>query len=154
MQRKRIFPVVLLTILLTASVVAQDKKVEYGDPGELRGVTKVFVATGQDIELRNRIVEEIHKRLPGLQIVSVPEDADIHLQFSLKEERDYGLIVPVGGRSGRRYSVGVGSVVKILGENRVRVLMSFKDSRTRFGERRPSTNFAREFVQAYQRANK
>jgi hypothetical protein len=34
------------------------------------------------------------------------------------------------------------------------VLMSFKDSRTRFGERRPNTNFAREFVEAYQKANK
>lgn len=114
----------------------------------------MFVDTGTDIELRNRILEEIRKRLPDLNVVSAPEGADIHLRFALKEERNYGVVVPVGGRIGAPYSVGVGSVVKVLGEDRVRVLWSFKDSRTRFGERRPSTNFAREFVEAYRSANK
>jgi hypothetical protein len=145
---------VLLVTVLALPVLAQNPTVEYGHPGELRGVKKVFVDTGTDIDLRNHVLEEIQKRLPDLTIVSAPEDADIHLRFSLKEERNYGTVVPVGGRIGVPYSVGVGSVVKVLSDDRVRVLLSFKDSRTRFGERRPSTNFAREFVQAYQRANK
>ena len=154
MLRTLLISCVLLACVSALPVLAQNPTVEYGDPGELRGVKKVFVDTGTDIELRNRILEEIQKRLPDLIIVSVPEEADIHLRFTLKEERNYSVIVPVGGRIGVPYSVGIGSVVKVLGENRVRVLLSFKDSRTRFGERRPSTNFAREFVEAYRRANK
>jgi hypothetical protein len=155
MARNLIISCVLLICVLALPALAQNPTVEYGHPGELRGVKKVFVDAGADIELRNRILEEIQKRVPDLNIVSSPEAADIHLRFSLKEERSYGVgvIIPVRGGVGG-YSVGVGSVVKVLGENRVRVLLSFKDSRTRFGERRPSTNFAREFVDAYRRANK
>ena len=153
MVRTLIISCVLLACVLALPALAQNPTVEYGHPGELRGVKNVFVDAGTDIELRNHILEEIRKRLPDLNIVSAPEAADIHLRFSLKEERNYGVIVPVGGRVGS-YSVGVGSVVKVLSENRVRVLLSFKDTRTRFGERRPSTNFAREFVEAYRRANK
>jgi hypothetical protein len=153
MARTLIISCVLLAFVLANPALAQNPTLEYGHPGELRGVKKVFVDAGTDIELRNRIFEEIRKRLPDLDIVSAPEAADIHLRFSLKEERNYGVIVPVGGRIGA-YSVGVGSVVKVLSENRVRVLLSFKDTRTRFGERRPSTNFARAFVEAYRRANK
>lgn len=154
MLRTFIVPCVLLASVLALPVLAQNPTVEYGHPDELRGVKKVFVDTGTDIELRNHVLEEIQKRLPDLNIVSAPEGADVHLRFSLKEERNYGVVVPAGGRIGVPYSVGVGSVLKVLGDDRVRVLLSFKDSRTRFGERRPSTNFAREFVQAYQRANK
>lgn len=154
MLRTFIVTCVLLASVLALPVLAQNPTVEYGHPGELRGVKKVFVDTGTDIELRNQVLEEIQKRLPDLNIVAAPEGADVHLRFSLKEERSYGVIVPAGGRIGVPYSVGAGSVVKVLSDNRVRVLLSFKDSRTRFGERRPSTNFAREFVQAYQRANK
>ncbi len=154
MVRTPLISCVLLACVLTAPALAQNPTVEYGHPGELRGVKKVFVDAGTDIELRNRILEEIRKRLPDLNIVSAPEGADIHLRFSLKEERNYGVVVPVGGRIGVPYSVGIGSVVKVVNENRMRVLLSFKDARTRFGERRPSTNFAREFVEAYQRANK
>ena len=154
MARRIIISCVLLASVLALPTLAQNPTVEYGDPGELRGVRKVFVDTGTDIELRNRILEEIQKRLPDLDIASAPEAADIHLRFSLKEERNYGVIAPVGGRVGVAYSLGVGSAVKVLSGNRVRVLWGFKDSRTRFGERRPSTNFAREFVEAYRRANK
>ncbi len=154
MLRRIVISCVLLASALSLPALAQNPTVEYGHPGELRGVKKVFIDTGTDIELRNRILEEIRKRLPDLTVVSAPEGADVHLRFALKEERNYGVVVPVGGRVGVPYSVGVGSVVKVLSGDRVRVLWSFKDSRTRFGERRPSTNFAREFVEAYRRANK
>jgi hypothetical protein len=154
MQLMRMASLLMVTCLCALSAFAQKLTVEYGNPSELRGVKKVFVDTGTDIELRNRIAEEIKKRLPDLVIVSAPEDADVHLQFSLKEERDYRLVIPVGGRIGMPYTVGFGSVVKVLDTNRLRVLLSFKDTRARFGERRPSTNFAKTFVEAYRESNK
>jgi hypothetical protein len=81
MRRKQLFFVVVFTFLIALPVLAQEKKVEYGNSSELRDVQKIFVDTGTDIELRNRIVSEIHKRLPGLAIASIPEDARIHWYF-------------------------------------------------------------------------
>jgi hypothetical protein len=53
----------------------------------------------------------------------------------------------------RKVSYGSGAVIKVMGDGRYRVLMSFDDSRKTVFERRPSTNFAREFIKAYRRAN-
>ena len=144
----------LLTLVLTQHAFAQSPTVEYGHPSELQGVKKVFVDTGVDIELRNHIVKEIQKGLPGLDIVSNPEDADVHLQFSLRDESNYAVIVPARGRVGvtsRR--AGAGTVVRVINDKRIRVLWSYKDTQRTIIERRPSTNFAREFAKLYQRYN-
>jgi hypothetical protein len=154
MQLARMTSLVKVICLCALSTVAQKSTVEYGNPSELRGVKKVFVDTGTNIELRNRIAEDIKGHLPDLVIVSAPEDSDVHLQFSVKEERDFRLVIPVGGRIGMPYKVGIGSVVKVLDTNRLRVLLSFRDARARFGERRPSTNFAKTFVEAYRESNR
>lgn len=154
MQRKIIFSLVLLTLAINLPAFAQNPTVEYGHPTELHGVKKVFVDTGADIELRNRIVKEIQKGLPNLVIVSIPEDAEIHLQFALRDESNYGVIVPVRGRVGvSSIRVGAGTVVKVINDKRVRVLWSYKDTQRTIVERRPSTNFAREFVKLYERYN-
>jgi hypothetical protein len=129
-------------------VLAQEPTVEYGHPDELRGVTKVFVDTGIDVQHRDLIVKEIQKRLSNLEIVSRPEESDIHLRFSLKEIRD--------GRT-----EGVGTVVKMVGNNRMRVLLRFKDYTPFIYEPTASAAidyarpllFAREFVKTYKRVN-
>jgi hypothetical protein len=148
---------------LAASAWGQQPTVEYGGSSELQGVTKVFIDTGTDLDLRNIIAEEMQKSLPDLTVVSKPEDADIHLQFSFKDDREYGrdMIYPglhptigIYGIPPLPSKIGVGTVVKVLGANRVRVLMSFKESRYRAGlSRRPGAAFAREFAKAYQQAN-
>src|SRR5262249_50222432 len=63
--------------------------VEKGSPAELKGVTKAFVDTNMEIRHRADIVKEIQKKLPALEIVSKPEDADIHLKFSLQRKTQY-----------------------------------------------------------------
>ena len=93
---------------------AQEPGIEYGQASELQGVAKIFVDTGADIQQRNLIADEIRKRLPDLKVVSRPEEADIHLRFYLKETR--------AGETD-----WVGTVVKVVGSNRVRVLLSYKD---------------------------
>jgi hypothetical protein len=154
MRRKTIFSLVLVTFALTLPVLAQNSTVEYGHPIELHGVKKVFVDTGVDIELRNSIVKEIQKGLPTLTVVSNPEDADIHLRFSLKDEDNYAVIIPAKGRVGiSSVRTGMGTVLKVINDKRVRVLWSYKDSQRTFVERRPSTNFGREFVKLYERYN-
>jgi hypothetical protein len=172
-----------LLLAFALPVAAQNQVVEYGTIDELREVKKVFVDTGTDAQQRERITKEIGKRLPGLTIVARPEDSDIHLRFEIRDRQrvqvvgypspypypyppypqphpqtrgrapvQVGVGIPVGGTP--RYE-GIGTVVKIVGENRVRVLFSFRDGKGSPNpfEREPGTNFGRAFVKAYEKAN-
>ena len=140
----------LLVLTFASPVLAQAPIIEYGQPDELRGVTKVFVDTSLDAQQREVFVKEIKKQLPDLEVVSRPEESDIHLRFFLREDRD--------GRT-----EGVGTVVKLIDANRVRALCSFEDNLSpiyerhsikNYGiERTMPLNFAREFVKAYKKAN-
>jgi hypothetical protein len=91
---------------------------------------------------------------PALTVVSRPEEAEVHLRFYLDDEDNYAVIVPARGRVGvssvRR---GSGTVVRLVGGQRVRVLWGHKDSQRTPLERRPSANFGREFVKLYRRYN-
>ena len=150
MYLKRTSRLLILILTVVLPIVAQEPTVEYGHPDELRGVTKVFVDTGVDARQREQIAKEVQKRLPNLEVVARPEESDIHLRFSLKETRE--------GRNER-----VGTVIKLVGSNRVRVLLSFKDYMLPLFERESIVNFgveyakprifAREFVKAYRKAN-
>jgi hypothetical protein len=159
----------LLLVLIPCSAVAQDLTIEYGTTSELRGVTKVFVDTGKDIRQREQIIKELRKSLPSLIVVSRPEDAEVHLQFIIRDRAqsgsviypypypvsrgshvNIGVLVPDGGMAA---SEGVGVVLRQVGPNRARVLMSFRDAKGNPFERKPTTNFARNFVRAYKKAN-
>src|SRR5262247_887172 len=145
---KRIGWLLLLVLIFALHALAQTPVIEHGQPDELRGVTKVFV--GIDAEQREVVVREIKKQLPDLEIVSRPDESDIHLLFFLKEARD--------GRT-----EGVGTVVKLIDANRARALYSFEDSLSPLYEQHSIKNygiertmplrFAREFVKAYKKAN-
>ena len=140
----------LLILTFALPVLAQTPVIEEGQPDELRGVKKVFVASSVDAQQRDVIVKEIKKQLPDLEIVSRPEESDIHLLFSLKETRD--------GRT-----EVVGTVVKLIDANHTRALYSFKDNLPPIYEQHSNKNygierimplrFAREFVKAYKKAN-
>jgi hypothetical protein len=138
----------LLILIFTLSVLAQTPIIEAGQPEELRGVTKIFV--GLDAQQRQVVVREIRKQLPDLEIVSRPEESDIHLLFFLKDTRDGGI-------------ESLGTVVKLIDANRARALYSFKDDlppiyaqhsiKSRGIEYTMPLKFAREFVKAYKKAN-
>jgi hypothetical protein len=145
---------VLVTFVFVLPALAQNPTIEYGHPMELQGVKKVFVDTGMDLESRDRIIKEIQKGALNLAVVSRPEDADIHLQFYLDDEDNYAVIVPAKGRIGiASVSKGAGTVLKVIDDKHVRMLWSHKASKRTFLERRPSTNFGREFVKLYRRYN-
>ena len=138
----------LLPLIFTLSVPAQTPIIEPGQPDELRGVTKLFVSI--DAEQRQVVIKEIKKELPSLEIVSRPEESDVHLLFFLRETRD-----------GRIESLG--TVVRLIDANRARALFSFKDDlppiyaqhsvKSHGIEYTMPLNFAREFVRAYKKAN-
>lgn len=154
MRRIFFLSAVLVTFVLFLPAIAQNPTIEYGHPMELQGVKKVFVDTGMDLESRDRIIKEIQKGALNLVVVSRPADADIHLRFSLDDDDNYAVIVPAKGRIGiASLRKGAGTVVKVIDDKHLRVLWSYNDSQRTSLERRPSTNFGREFVKLYQRYN-
>lgn len=142
--------VMVLVFSTHAATSAQEPGIEYGEASELQGVTKVFVDTGADIQQRNLIANEIRKRLPDLSVVSRPEETDVHLRFYLKE-------------TGAGKTDWVGTVVKVVAVNRVRVLLSYKDQTPAIVVSEPFGSstmelakphmFVMHFVKAYKKAN-
>jgi VWFA-related protein len=126
--------------------------VEQGSPEELKGVIKVFVDTNMEKLHRAEIVKEIQKQLPKLEVVPKAEDADIHLKFSLQSiTQVWTEDIPLPGRP--RPIRGVGKVVKVVSNDRVRLLLEYEEGRKKFGKRNPAEEFAKEFVKAYLRVN-
>jgi hypothetical protein len=177
MYLKKIALCVFLLCLFAAMARGQDQKaqdeiVEYGGADELKGIEKVFVDTKADMAVRDRIIKEIRKSLRpskrGLKFVSKPEESDIHLRFHYETEtvsdgssRGSSGRTVIGGTVASGPYPGVtivkipyGTVVKVLSEDRVRVLMSYNvDQRllgifVSWGGRKAEVEFAREFTKA------
>jgi len=162
MHLKKIAFSVFLLCSFAATVTAQNQTIEKGSADELKGVEKIFVDAKTDMSVREKIISEIRKNLRSakreLMIVSKPEEADIHLRFHYEMEKivhGEGPAPPIG----RMTKIPVGSVVKILGQDRVRLLMSYSFDRPNFvtggtwDRRKHEVEFAREFAKAYLAAN-
>jgi len=182
-----ILMIVLIAQQPLAQQLAQQPSIEYGNPQELKGVTKIYVYTGSQLAVHQDIVKEIAKKLPQLQVMDKAEDAQITLMFGTDTASYFagssttasgtGTTVSNGGiattngqasaTSTARYGTvtsGSGTVIKTVGPNRVRLLMDFNDTK-RSGtglvgagisalHGSPSGNFAKEFINAYVKANK
>jgi len=146
------------------TAMAQNQTIEYGSADELKDIEKVFVDTKADMAVRDRIIAEIRKNLRSvkrdLKIVSKPEDSDIHLRFYNETQTVTNGNPNSGTVNSGSYpgvvivKIPVGMVMKILGEDRVRLLMSYDIDRRTHGIRinwswrKPEAEFAREFVKA------
>jgi hypothetical protein len=166
----------ILLLLISMTAAARQAVVEYGDSGELNGVTRLYVSAGVDMKARESIVKELLKRLPRVEVTGTPEAADVHLIYRSETMHLPGALnwigepVPAHVESARHVYAGVrtagvatqllpvvvgtGVVLKTAGRGRVRLLMSYRgESLAGSFERSPSTNFVREFVKEYKRAN-
>src|SRR5262245_55624194 len=138
MRQIKAILIFLSVCAITAGVQAQDQIIEYGDTSELKGVTKIFIDTRGDADLRKMIGLEIHKKLPKLEIVSKPEESDVHLRFYYEKE-PYAASTPYPYPYPHPYPVPttgyvmapVSLVEKVISSDRVRVLMGSKGYRTR-----------------------
>jgi hypothetical protein len=147
----------LLILALCLSVVGQT---EYGKPSELKDLHKVFVDTGGDLKNRERITNEIEKAKLPVELLDSIEGAEIILNFgSQKETRMTGVNTGDNGMGGtrstpvyRKIPTGTGQVLVVRGEH-LRIVHSFEDEQTTAWERKPATNFGKEFVKAYKKAN-
>jgi hypothetical protein len=148
---------VFLLCAFAAMAISQNQNIEHGSAGELKDVEKVFLDVRADTRVRDNIIKEIRKKLRAvkrdLEIVSKPEDSDIHLRFHYEMRTVYT------GPARRVVKTPFGKVVKILGQDRERVLMSYSDDQPSYmgtvvwGTRNHEIEFAREFAKAYLGAN-
>jgi TonB family protein len=159
-----------LTAKKNGEPVAQSYTVEYpfqfvtieeGAPGELRGVKKIYVDTGGDRKERDNITGEILARLPSLEFVDTAAEAEVLLEFGAGtrvlrgtfETRDQLGITKQKLDTTRDLEIGKGQVIKRISDTVLHVLLKFHDPQFNALERKPSTNFARAFVRAYEQAN-
>lgn len=153
----------LLTLMLSTVVFGQD--FEYGKPGDLKGLKKVYLDTGADMETRNRIIENLEKAKLGVEILDSPEDAEIVMVFaSEKSERLVGINTiynrseTFGSASTTAQRIeliaGAGRVfVRSKDGTKARLILSLQNSQQSKLEKRPSTKFANAFIKAYREAN-
>jgi hypothetical protein len=159
-----------LTILMLPMIASgqSDLVIEYGAPAELKGVQRVFIDTGTDMEVRENIIRAIAKYTKGVTpptVVSRPEDAEVFLFFAADSSTifkgvqtqhfNYGSAGSNSVSSARYATVvhGTGQVLRPVAPSRVRLLLDFSDSRGSPFERRPSTNFGRKFAHEFMRAH-
>jgi TonB family protein len=139
---------------------------EFGTADELKGVTKFYVDAGGDRESREEITGEVLRLMPELQIVDRPEQAECVLLFYAYGRTDLQPLSPTkhpfdptppntgtGYNAPLKVTVGRGWVVRPLAADRQRVLWYYEDTKFSPVERKPTINFARNFVSAYRKAN-
>jgi len=171
---------IIISACLFAAPLAQNGnyQFEYGSPEELKGVERIFVYTGSDMQLRRKIVKNIKKKLENIIVTDTPEAAQVHLVFSVDAQTfyagsqgtstadtrgtyDYDTGTYTGSTTTRTSSssryrtrvTGDGFVGMPVSSNRIRLLLSFETTQTIFSTFKPSTKFARAFVKAYRAAN-
>ena len=155
----------VLLLFLANCVSAEAQILEYGKPDELKDVRSVYIYTGTELEVRENMVKQISKKIPTLEIADRPENADVLLLFSADSSTflanvatttysaSPGMATSNSTPQYHTVQIGTGTVVKLLGPNRIRLLAQFQDSRKTVFEHRTSTNVANDFVEAYLKAN-
>ncbi len=177
---KNVFFTIILAFIFSINILCQVSSLEYGNINDLEGVKKIFVHTDAGLEVRQNIIKHINEKLPNIEITSRAEDAEVILLLSADVQtllagynhnsttqvtgnaQVYGNQGAYQGQANtqttstpiyRSVINAAGIVFKVTPENRTRIIMDFQDSKKTIFERRPSTNFAKAFVKAYEQAN-
>jgi len=140
---KALIVVALASLLLPSVAAAQDvseQQFEYGSSAELRGVTRIFVYTGPDLELRQNIAAHIQKAL-GKSVTSAEAASDAQVTL---------LAIPHGA-----YMEFIAICPGKTSRDVPRLLLQLKAAQSRlpFNRDRPSSRFAELFVREWKKAN-
>lgn len=147
---------ILPILVLALCQQVQPQEVTYGRPSDLKGLTKLFVDTGGDLKNRERIMRELEKSKLGFTLLDSSEGAEVILNFGGGSEERIGNVVTNNAISTPIYKkipTGEGRVY-VVADGRLKVVMSFADEKSSGWEREPATNFGRDFVKLYKKANK
>lgn len=154
----------LFILILTTSALLVSGQIEYGKPADLKGLTKVFIDTGADMEVRQRIIKQLEKANLGIEVLDTDDDAEIMMIF---RDQESDSVTGVSSNTtetewNRQTTSTIIKVPLIAGEGRVfiqgasgkpRLILSVQNSQQSRLEKRPSTKFTNAFIKAYREAN-
>jgi hypothetical protein len=153
----------ILTILfcLLFALTTYSQNYEYGKPAELKGLTKLFIDTGTNVENHSRIVAELEKSLPKLEILDSMDNSQIVLVFlsgsvsgtiATTTQDYYGTksttILPVTRKTGAGLVL-----IQAKTKDRARLLLSKDYIQKGLFFEKIAIKFAKEFIKAYKKAN-
>jgi hypothetical protein len=145
----------LLLLLLAPFALSQD--FEYGTPIELKGKSTVYLNTYGDVENYGRIKGLIEKAKIGVKFVSEDDNPEVILPFrSGSKEQINGALASGNAVMIAREQVSTGHgyiAVPSPRTTKLRILIDFESVRDKWGEKKPGTKFANQFVAAYKSAN-
>jgi TonB family protein len=136
--------------------------IESGSVSELRGIGRIYIDAGTNLEEERNITGEVLKYLPKVTVVDSADEAEVILAFNGFERTETGKYIQKDVFSGQvkgswntrlDIKVGHGQVLRRVTSTHLRTLMKFDDPQWNRFERKPSINFARAFVKAYKEAN-
>lgn len=128
------------TLLLTLAAAAQTPNYEYGEPEEMRGLTKVHVDAGADVDLYRIIRKVIEKREP--RITAVPlEEAQFVIMLTYR---------PMRNSQGKRYFTGE-LLALTDGKNALRLLSTYRHDEEELDDL--ADEIAKAFLKEYRRVN-
>ncbi|MGH9822732.1 MAG: hypothetical protein ACREDR_05710 [Blastocatellia bacterium] len=78
----RLFLACIALLAFAPAARPQSPSFEYGSPADLHGVTRIYVYTAMDLEVRNNIIKNIQKKLPQIVIADSANDAQVVLSFA------------------------------------------------------------------------
>lgn len=144
-----------LLLLLALAVPLCAQALPYGEISDLKGLKKVYVNTGLDMKSHRAIVKALEKSNLGFEIVEDVEDSEIMLVFGAGSV-EHGVVATntngVATAQVVESPTGDGYVTAYA-RDKVRLVLSFKDTQGTVFERKPVSNFVRTFLKAYKQAN-
>lgn len=143
--------IVLFCFSFAKAQESNEKPYEYGDISDLKGLKKIYVNAGTDLQNRDRIMKEINKGKLGLEWVKNEDDADIYILFA-GNQKDQRIQNIYGSRI---TTVHAGEfLVFVRVSNKPRLVISYINAQQDDWEQKPTTKFAKQFIKAYREANK
>jgi hypothetical protein len=144
-------PALLLLLLLGQAnqsrvPTSSDVTFEYGTTAELKGIRKIFIETGGDLELRDQLSALIQKQLPNLlEVADRAPDADVVVSFE-------GGVEALDGIVKKRWANG--AVFRAVDAHTRRLLLTFKRPPEIYRVGYSYTgDFVAAFVKAFRDAN-
>lgn len=128
--------VLSLTVILLASV-SNAADYEYGSPDELKGVKRLYIDAGDAIDLRNIMAAVVQKRLPGVEVLSSSENAELALVFEYKQ-------------LGRKAFTGQLLAVKFVGD-KLRLISKYRHDEEELNDL--ADEIIKQFVKEFRRKN-
>lgn len=155
---KKLFPIIFVLLYVSVSF---GQSYEYGKPEELKGLTKVSIDTGTDIQSRNWMVKEFEKAKLKLEIVDV-EDAQIYIIFiSSKVEGSTTATTNPNGLGGANTTIdnqtlrrgNAGIFIAGKSKDKLRILLNYDFVQKSLLLDKPAEKVAKNFIKEYKKAN-